>query len=142
WRSARRRGVSRRAGLRYKPVRTADLGARASHMCALHLKVEACKRWYADCKVARVMAPRRSPRARSHQASASAAVVDPSNAAQGQDRAGAALARGQTIAGLVVRPPIDPSVADQRVADEGPEIRARVRARGHDVVAPDDDDGE
>src|SRR5438105_2648347 len=54
-------------------------------------------------------------------------------AQHGQNRAGERLG-DEDPDDFGARAPIDPSQADAREADEGPEIRARVHERGHDVV--------
>jgi hypothetical protein len=59
------------------------------------------------------------------------------NAQHGQNRAGVDVAEGEAFDEWESALPIDPKRADERVADEGDEIRARVHARGHDVLDED-----
>jgi hypothetical protein len=69
-------------------------------------------------------------------------AVDPYdvNAQHGQNRAGVELADGEDFDEYESSHPIDPRAADERLEDEGPEIRGRMHDLGHDVVAQDDDD--
>ena len=55
------------------------------------------------------------------------------NAQHGQNRAGVDVESGVTFEEFESKVPIDPKAADDRIADEGPEIQARVHALGHDV---------
>lgn len=64
------------------------------------------------------------------------------NASHGQNRAGVALGDNESFEDYVGAQPIDPHRADELVEDEGPEIRARMHARGNDVVVPPEPDGE
>jgi hypothetical protein len=60
------------------------------------------------------------------------------NAQAGQNRAGVELQGGESFEEYESGLAIDPRAADDRLEDEGPEIRARKHARGHDVVDPDE----
>ena len=62
------------------------------------------------------------------------------NAQHGQNRSGVTLEVGRDVDEFDSLHPIDPHAADEREAEEGEDIHARVHARGHDVVAPDEPD--
>jgi hypothetical protein len=56
------------------------------------------------------------------------------NAQHGQNRAGVDVADDEPFDEWESTSPIDPHRADEREADEGDEIRARIHDRGHDVL--------
>lgn len=58
------------------------------------------------------------------------------NAQRGQNRAGVEVDDGESFDDYEGARPIDPHAADERLDDEGPEIRARKHDLGHDVVDP------
>jgi hypothetical protein len=53
------------------------------------------------------------------------------NAQHGQNRAGVEVEAGRDFDDYEGAMPIDPSLADERERDEGPEIRERARANGY-----------
>ncbi len=61
------------------------------------------------------------------------------NAQHGMNRNGVEVEAGRDFDDFDAAPPIDPSVADDRMRDEGPEIRERARANGY-VVEPGDEE--
>jgi hypothetical protein len=73
---------------------------------------------------------------RAHKRRASKAGPNPyeRNAQHGQNRAGVEVQADLEFEDFEGQHPIDPAAADARERDEGPEIRARVHARGHDVT--------
>jgi hypothetical protein len=53
------------------------------------------------------------------------------NAQHGQNRAGVEVEAGRDFDDYEGAAPIDPSIADERERDEGPEIRERARENGY-----------
>lgn len=68
-------------------------------------------------------------------------ALDPNeiNAQHGQNRTGVEVANDTAFDDYESSLPFDPHAADERVEDEGPEIRNRIHDLGHDVVLPPDE---
>jgi hypothetical protein len=64
------------------------------------------------------------------------------NARHGQNRAGIELGSDESFEEFESALPVDPRAADERLADEGPEIQARKHEKGHDVLDPAETGGE